>query len=673
MRIRSISFILPLFFSFFFLLTPDITYAQDIANIEKKALTKDTLVLIAMHKRVINLWHSHPDSLISVGNYMLKSSQKINYMPGEILALMNIGTGYYQLGKNKESVATLQKIIDQADKITNKVNLINALSNQSMAYTAMGMYDRSIDNLTKASRLCKEIGGQGQMLQILNNLGMVYNYKGNLDKALEYYEKCKEEMQIQKDSTNLSFVYGNIANILVSRGDYKQAKDYYYRGLKLAKHFKNEKGVGYALKSLGTVALQEQKYQEALDYFLEAKRIFEETGEQTEYLPLLEYLSDTYFALKDNKLGGAYLKQTFKLAQEQEQLYYIKNISLKLGNVFEKEGKLQEALAMQRLSIQASDSLSNKDTKEKIIRLEERYQFEKELEITDQAYRKAIDRKESFLTLMVFIALLGGIIAFMLMHAYFRQKRSNRLLSEAKEVIQNKNNMLVKEDQFKDHMISVLAHDVRSPIIAVRSLLDNLDSFKLDKQQFEELLVIARKEIASLSEFIDDILTWVKMRKNNFNTSHSRFDLTALINETVGIYKLKAAQKAINLKLDYPIQIYAMGNADIFKIILRNLLDNAIKYSGKDDTIRIQVIDDPSSNKLQLTIADQGPGLPPQILEAVLQQIDNQSLSSTAVIGAGLGLNICIYYAYLLNSKIEVYSTKEEGTRFILYIQKWEA
>lgn len=647
-------------------------YGQDISHIEKKELTKDTMVIRAMHTRLTQIWHKHPDSLKSVGDYIVRSSQAINYTAGEILGLQDIGTGQGQMGQYKDAVATQQKVIEKAEKINNKPNWINALSNQSMAYTALGMYDRSIDNLTKAMSLSDEKKDGKLLIHILNNLGMVYNYKGDLDKALDYYEKCREMMFVQQDSTNLSFVYGNIANILLSRREVKKATDYYNRSLRLAKQFDNQKGIGYALKSLGSIALNQEKPQEALTFFMAAKDIFEKSGEKTEYLPLLEYLSDTYYELHDNKLGLSYLKQAFDLAKEQEQLYYIKVISLKLGTRYEETGNLTEALKMQRISTEATDSLSSKDMKEKIVRIEERYQFEKELQLTDQLHKKQIEQREFILILIILLSVFGVATTFFVIQAYYRQKRNNKTLREAKAVIESKHVMLLSEDQFKDHMISVLAHDIRSPIIAVRSLLDNFNTYKLGQKQFDDYLRFTTKEIDNLTNFIEDILLWVKTKKSNFNQAPTRFDIAALIDETIAVYQLKASQKAILVKQEYPTQRYVMGNEDILKIILRNLLDNAIKYCDNQDTIRIQVLDDDLSGKVKVSITDSGPGLPTAIMDSLHDQMAHKNSISTSVIGAGLGLNMCLYYAQLIDSNMEVYSEKGKGTRFSFFLYKSE-
>jgi len=673
MSIRNLFFSSLHVISIFVCVAINNAYGQDISRIEKKELTKDTLVIRAMHARLSLIWHKHPDSLKSVGDYIVRSSQGIKYNTGEILGLQDIGTGQGQLGQYKDAVATYQKVIEKAEKINNKPNLINALSNQSMSFTALGMYDRSIENLTKAMRLSDEKKDANLLIHILNNLGMVYNYKGDLDKALDYYEKCRETILAQKDSTNLSFVYGNIANILISRREDKKAADYYNRSLSLAKHFDNQKGIGYALKSLGAIALNQKKTQEALAYFLSAKDIFEKSGEKTEYLPLLEYLSDTYYELNDNKLGLSYLKRAFDLAKDQEQLYYIKVISLKLGARYEETGNLTEALQMQRLSTEATDSLSSKDMKEKIIRIEERFQFEKELQLTDELHKKQIQQREFILILIILLSIFGVATTFFIIQAYYRQKRNNKTLREAKAVIESKNTMLLSEDQFKDHMISVLAHDIRSPIIAVRSLLDNFKSYQLGQKQFDDYLLFTTKEIDNLTNFIEDILLWVKTKKSNFSQAPSKFDISALCNETLAVYQLKASQKSILVNKDYLAPLYVMGNADILKIIMRNLLDNAIKYCNSHDTITIQVLDDDTSDKVKVSIVDSGPGLPAPIMDSLLDQMAHKNPNAASVIGAGLGLNMCMYYAQLIDSSIEVHSEEGKGTSFSFFLAKWEA
>jgi PAS domain S-box-containing protein len=191
----------------------------------------------------------------------------------------------------------------------------------------------------------------------------------------------------------------------------------------------------------------------------------------------------------------------------------------------------------------------------------------------------------------------------------------------------------------RENLLSMFAHDMKNAAITSQGFLSRLISGKagvLTKKQ-EDYLEIIWDELKRLSQFISDFLEFARLEAKAYKPILAPCDIQAEIRKSVEAVTLEAQKKRITLSVDLPETMLPMIRADATKIsrVFRNLLDNAIKYTGEGGTIAAKLAD--RDNEILVSFEDTGMGIPedqmPYIFDAFFR-VSRDSKSS------GLGLAI---------------------------------
>jgi len=191
----------------------------------------------------------------------------------------------------------------------------------------------------------------------------------------------------------------------------------------------------------------------------------------------------------------------------------------------------------------------------------------------------------------------------------------------------------------RENLLSMFAHDMKNAAITSQGFLSRLISGKagvLTKKQ-EDYHEIIRDELKRLSQFISDFLEFARLEAKAYKPILAPCDIQAEIRKSVEAVTLETQKKGITLSVDLPETMLPMIRADATKIsrVFRNLLDNAIKYTGEGGTIAAKLAD--RDNEILVSFEDTGMGIPedqmPYIFDAFFR-VSRDSKSS------GLGLAI---------------------------------
>ncbi|RZK73855.1 MAG: PAS domain-containing sensor histidine kinase [Pedobacter sp.] len=226
---------------------------------------------------------------------------------------------------------------------------------------------------------------------------------------------------------------------------------------------------------------------------------------------------------------------------------------------------------------------------------------------------------------------------------------------------------LQRLNQLKDRIFSIIAHDLRAPLVNLSEVLKMISQDQITTEEFKTLSPILSKDIIYTTDLLENILHWSRSQLKGYGISQEFFDLKGLIVNEVSYHMPSAAAKHINIIQDvFP---GAMVYADLLmiQIVIRNILNNAIKFCAKDCEIHISAVYD-KEHMIKLCIEDNGVGMSESTL-AKLFTGENQSTRGTMdEKGTGLGLVVCKDFMERNNGKITVSSTLDAGSKFCLYI-----
>jgi signal transduction histidine kinase len=211
------------------------------------------------------------------------------------------------------------------------------------------------------------------------------------------------------------------------------------------------------------------------------------------------------------------------------------------------------------------------------------------------------------------------------------------------------------------------AHELRTPLTIIRGEIENMMmQKKLSRNNalsFESVL----EEIHYLSSIVNKLLLLHSLDTNEDKFSFRRVDISGIVTDMADDARLLAIKKniAVNFKCDK--QLIINGNEDLLGQMIWNLIDNAVKYTGKNGEISINM--SASDGKVMVSVKDNGPGIPEDELPKIFTRFYRVEQShSREIAGSGLGLAISKWVAELHSGEIKVASTPGEGSEFTIIL-----
>lgn len=648
-----------------FTLTYTISCSNSGTKTIKTSFDIDTAVINKMNTQANALWSSLPDSMILLSKRILASSDSLGYTAGKIDALRNLGTGYYEKGNYNASIQYYNKSAKIALEASEMEREAKIHSNLALPYIALGKHKEALAELNKAVDGAEKYNLPLIKAHATHNIGMVYHYQQMVDSALSYYKRSQQLYEKLGDTSRTTFILGNIGHIFLAKRNFKQAKVYYLQSLKLAEIQKNYKALGNAQQSLGALFLETKDWKNTLYYFLKAKQTLESTGEKTEYLRLLDNLSETYQETGDTTTAVRYAKECHDLAQLHGQLYYLQSSSKKLSELFERKNDFSKSLAFYKLYKAASDSLYSKDNKEQLVRQEEEFKFKKQQSDMEAVYNAKVGRRNYILAIALVLIVSMSVIGFLLIKNIRQARKNNKILKSTNAFIEEQIILLEESDKFKKSLISIIAHDIRSPINSLHYILKPFKDGIISEGHTRELLSSCYDEIDTLTIHIENLLLWASQHLNTFELSLAHFNIKDLFEDIVRLYERRLKEKQITPEIDCDPLLFISADREVVKIIVRNLLDNAIKFSRPGEKIVIEARAKAIDNSIIFSIADTGNGLAKNVRDKIYSDAKPTSLNGTRdEEGFGLGLRLCMYYLALCHSELHIHSIEGEGSVF---------
>lgn len=248
-------------------------------------------------------------------------------------------------------------------------------------------------------------------------------------------------------------------------------------------------------------------------------------------------------------------------------------------------------------------------------------------------------------------------------------RRSIKIIQDKSESLQTKNKQLLENEETlkmisaqKDKFLSIISHDMRAPLSSIISFLDYYkDNFKnFTEAEIEFVSSNLNTHVKKVVEMLDGLLMWSRSQTGEIQMNLQPIDLAQIIEDTVTVLNQSAVNKNIRIRTYLHSQlIWADKNMTAF--IIRNILSNAIKFTGENGIIDINT----KRNKYNafVIIKDSGVGMTADALSKLF--LDNVSYSTFGTAnekGIGLGLVLCKDFMNKMNGNIEIESIQGEGT-----------
>lgn len=240
------------------------------------------------------------------------------------------------------------------------------------------------------------------------------------------------------------------------------------------------------------------------------------------------------------------------------------------------------------------------------------------------------------------------------------------LLTTLQDITQRKaaEDALRTADRMKDEFLATLSHELRTPLTSIIGWSQMFLTSDVDARDRRIGLESIQQSAKAQAQLIEDILDISSITTGKIRVRREQIDLSAAIEAAVATVTPAAEAKRITLRLQLDRTIPPhFADPDRIQQIVWNLLSNAIKFSPKGTTVTVQLR--PEKESTAIVIADEGPGIPPELLPYIFERFRQGDSSSTRVqSGLGIGLALAKSLAEIHGGSIDVESEVGRGTRF---------
>ena len=326
---------------------------------------------------------------------------------------------------------------------------------------------------------------------------------------------------------------------------------------------------------------------------------------------------------------------------------------LYLGKAYKKAGKYKEALSCNEqadiLYKQMHDVGIQALMAENDVHLEEIKQEKKLHEARTQTLLKEqeieIQKKQKYAFLA--ISILALLSAAWAVYSFIKTRKQNQIISQQAAALEESNHL-------KDKIFALLSHDLRSPI---NRLVVSLN------QSIESQRSTIQLELKSVQDILNNIIHWASMQLKKATPVYANIPLQALADELIDEYYYALEDKSLTFLNNIDSEVRIKTDESYLKIVLRNLISNAIKFTPSNGYIQIACQITPQN--VEILLKDTGVGIAAQKIESLFQ-LPAPTVGTKQEKGTGLGLSLSADIVKKLGGAIQLKSQEGKGTQVVV-------
>lgn len=602
------------------------------------------------------------------------------------------GSALRRLERISESIELYKEAIEVARQhdFINELKIL--LNSTAIAYSLNADYDNALDYHFQSLVIRERIGNKSEISITLNNIGFVYFKLRNYEKAKEYFSRSLMLRNEANDKYDLDRLLINLGMANVHLGNFEEALKRINEGLKACENNCSDDVLIESKFGLGVSYFGLKKFQEAGDYFKGSLAIAQKTENKRFQSENLVYLSKIAIANQNFESAKQTLIEAEKLAGDAGYNQLLIDVYKQFSVLFSQSKDFENASAYQNKYIALKDSLIGEDLVKNIAKIQTNFE-ERENLATIKLKEEALERQRNLNIAIGVIAVLAGLLGFVLYRSNRVIRKANSALFDAKEVIETQNQRLqninreldgkVREKTAElqkanddldrtnktlkqvndelDNFIYKTSHDIRGPLASLKgictvALLDVTDEKALD--------YLTRLDISSgrLNVILTRLL--IVNQINNTILTEEKIDFGAIVEEIILLERKKGLPPRLEIKRDIGTDVELQSDKDLVRIVLENLIDNAIKFHNDSERVIPFVsitISMDKGNGVMVSVIDNGIGIAEAKPDKIFQMFSRASERSGT---GGIGLYLSKLATEKLGGKINLRTTSEGHTEF---------
>lgn len=616
----------------------------------------------ALHNVILDTWLNYPEKAMQYGEDAFTLAQEIGDSILISKSLRLIAGVYYYKGDYDQSLEYNQKALALATLLKDSSLMNNGYNNIGLLYYNLGSYQIALEYLLRAKAMKEKIGEEYGMATTLNNIGLIFDRLGEYDEARIYFNQAFGAATGINKKDDQVYALNNVGLTYLKQNKLDGALSHFRRGRKLAEEIENINWGAVSLRGIGGVLLERGDYDSAYYYFqrsLENSKIIDDKkgiAEANYFLAQHAMKSGNYSQALDFLDSGDEKAKQMQLRQQQ-----LENLKL-YASIYENTGntKLENEYLKKYINLRDSLFLDVVSRNLNLIPLklkeeEDRFKLsEQQVQIRNQVITNQL------FTLIIIITVPLLIVMIILLR---KNDKKNKELQQNNEELKRTQKLLITSEKMAS--LGVLAagvgHEINNPLNFIKNGIEAL-SKKLEDNRDEEL----RSYFKIVNEGVDRATNIVKSL-SHFSRKGPDIDERCNIHEIIENCLLILHSKIrnrIRIITNFTSQGSVLkGNEGRLHQAMMNIIANAEQAIKTEGTIEITTRK--KGDMMEIWIEDDGEGIP----EENLMKISDPFFTTKAP-GEGTGLGLFITFSIIEehNGHIDVKSSPQGGTKFIIQL-----
>lgn len=578
---------------------------------------------------------------LSLLTYTKNASEKIQYTKGIALSLLYEGGIFQQNGNSKRALEFYYRSLELSKVNNDSVNIARAEQQIASIKTETGNLAEAEKILNKIIVVYEKMGRKIYVINVLNSIGLIKIDQKQFDIAQVRFEAALK-MSIE------------------NRYSYGIKKSYY---------------------NLGLLYKAKQQYNDAFPYFKKSLNIDNESRDMYGVALSLIEMADVAFLQKQLSSSLGYSTKAFNTADSIEALQLQSRAVDIMIKTFLASSNTEKALEWQQRQITLQKKINEKDKNYAIDFIDILKEHE-ETTLASQRQVQEIREESKNREILLFIAITLLITGVTLGIPFYRNykkaklfsaqleikngiiERNSQSLDQLNKAISKQNHKLEEENKMKDKLLSIISHDLRHPLVNTKSIIDLINLKLVNPKETSELLEQLEAQYVNSLSLLDNLLFWIRGQMKGLKIERTKINMYHLLDTVADELQLPLQKKQIRLvnNIDKFIDWYA--EKEILKIIFRNLITNAIKFTPPGGPIEL------NSNKGKrhsyIIVKDSGIGMTDDVLKKVNLREYYSSKGTSNEKGSGFGLMLVKDLIIKLNGKLIIESEPGKGSSFTI-------
>ncbi len=652
---------------------------------QKSRLAAPAPEVDTLNAHASRLIETNPDTALKIGFRAVRLALQLDYLSGHTRSLLTVGKGYYQLNKYKKALEYFTTTHARATERKQDPEASDALYYTGKVYFDWGNYDQSLQYFFNSLSLGEKIRDTMRMAVTLSGIGNVYEVSGNLDKALRYYQRSLRHFLKINHREGVAATYNHLGLIYSKQDELDQALEFYNQAMDLYRQMKNEKGMAVTFRNIGDIQHNREEYSKALTSYFRALQREQKAGDATGAALNFNSIARSYAAMKQYDRAIFYYNKAIAGAGIAEASEPLMQAYQGLASSFAQTNDFRRAYEMQQKYLGVRDSVSSQLTTREIAEVEARYELQSQRQEVELLRKEkkiqsiTLERNRQLNYLMGVLSVLLLILGLVYLNRYIIKRRANKLLSVRNQIIQAQNrdlqtineklkfseenlqNLLATKDKF----FTIISHDLRGPLHSLTGMLqiliNHIDGFS--REELKQFAISSDRTVRNLRNLLDNLLEWSRTQRSTIHYEPEAVSLDKMVEDIYSLLEVTAVNKKIAVYAEIPYEMTVYADRNMLHFVLRNLIDNAIKFTGEGGKVWVNATC--TDDRAEISVSDTGVGIPQEDIPKLFRVDTYHSTAGTAnETGTGLGLIICSEFVARHGGTIQVDSQPGSGTTF---------